>query len=165
MGPGNPWGIAFDDFGQSFIIDGAGGVSFLTPASIPAKRRLRLPRIGNPGGYCGIDCLGAGNLPTEMQGQFVIGDYKKNQVSRFETKEDGAGFKLEWKSPLLRSKHRNFRPIDVKMGPDGAIYIVDWYNPITCHQDDFYRHPERDKTHGRISVSYTHLTLPTNREV
>ena len=150
MGPGNPWGIAFDDFGQSFVIDGAGGVSFLTPASIPAKRRLRLPRIGNPGGYCGIECLGAGNLPGEMQGQFVIGDYKKNQVSRFQTSEEGAGFKLEWKSPLLRSKHRNFRPIDVKMGPDGAIYVLDWYNPITCHQDDFYRHPERDKTHGRI---------------
>lgn len=150
MGPGNPWGIAFDDFGQSFVIDGAGGVSYLTPASIPAKRRLRLPRIGNPGGYCGIECLGASTLPSEMQGQFVIGDYKKNQVSRFETKEDGAGFKLDWKSPLIRSKHRNFRPIDVKMGPDGAIYVVDWYNPITCHQDDFYRHPERDKTHGRI---------------
>ena len=150
MGPGNPWGIAFDDFGQSFVIDGAGGVSFLTPASIPAKRRLRLPRIGNPGGYCGIECLGASNLPSEMQGQFVIGDYKKNQVSRFQTSEEGAGFKLDWKSPLLRSKHRNFRPIDVKMGPDGAIYVVDWYNPITCHQDDFYRHPERDKTHGRI---------------
>ena len=150
MGPGNPWGIAFDDYGQSFVIDGAGGVSYLTPASIPAKRRLRLPRIGNPGGYCGIECLGAGNLPDGMQGQFVIGDYKKNQVSRFKTREDGAGFKLEWKSPLLKSKHRNFRPIDVKMGPDGAIYVVDWYNPITCHQDDFYRHPERDKTHGRI---------------
>ena len=38
----------------------------------------------------------------------------------------------------------------MKMGPDGAIYVVDWYNPITCHQDDFYRHPNRDKTHGRI---------------
>lgn len=150
MGPGNPWGIAFDDYGQSFVIDGAGGVSFLTPASIPAKRRLRLPRIGDPGGYCGIDCLGARTFPEEMQGDFVVGDYKKNQVSRFETREDGAGFKLEWKTPLLRSKHRNFRPIDVKVGPDGAIYIVDWYNPIACHQDDFYRHPERDKTHGRI---------------
>ena len=150
MGPGNPWGVAFDDFGQSFVIDGAGGVSYLTPASIPAKRRLKLPRIGNPGGYCGIDCLGARTFPEEMDGHFVIGDYKKNQVSRFATSEDGAGFKLAWKKPLIRSKHRNFRPIDVKVGPDGAVYVVDWYNPITCHQDDFYRHPERDKTHGRI---------------
>ena len=150
MGPGNPWGVAFDDYGQSFVIDGAGGVSYLTPASIPAKRRLRLPRIGKPGGYCGIDCLGASNLPAEMAGDFLIGDYKKNQVSRFAVSSDGAGFKVNWKDPILRSSHRNFRPIDVKVGPDGAIYVVDWYNPLTCHQDDFYRHPDRDKTHGRI---------------
>jgi putative heme-binding domain-containing protein len=142
MGPGNPWGIGFDDYGQSFVIDGAGGISYLTPASVPVHRRLRLPRIGDPGGYAGIDELG--------DGSFGVGDYKKNQVTRFRTPEDGAGFKVDFVDPLLRSKHRNFRPIDVKLGPDGAIYVVDWYNPITCHQDDFYRHPERDKTHGRI---------------
>jgi len=150
MGPGNPWGVAFDDFGQSFVIDGAGGISYLTPASIPAKRRLRLPRIGQPGGYCGVECIGAGNLPADMQGQFLLGDYKRNRVGRYALVEEGAGFKVAWKEPLLRSSHRNFRPIDVKVGPDGAIYVVDWYNPITCHQDDFYRHPDRDKTHGRI---------------
>lgn len=142
MGPGNPWGVAFDDFGQSYVIDGAGGISWLTPASIPAKRRLRLPQIGSPGGYCGVDDLG--------DGSFGLGDYKKNQVTRYRTREEGAGFKVEFIAPLLRSNHRNFRPIDVKLGPDGAIYVVDWYNPITCHQDDFYRHPARDKTHGRI---------------
>jgi putative heme-binding domain-containing protein len=150
MGPGNPWGVAFDAFGQSLVIDGAGGVSYLTPGSIPAKRRLRLPRIGNPGGYCGIDCIEASNLPDKTQENFLIGDYKKNQVSRFSLVEDGAGFQVKWRKPFLRSTHRNFRPIDVKIGPDGAIYVVDWYNPITCHQDDFYRHPDRDKTHGRI---------------
>jgi putative heme-binding domain-containing protein len=142
MGPGNPWGVAFDDFGQSFVVDGAGGISYLTPGSIPVKRRLSLPTIGKPGGYCGVEVLGDGSLAT--------GDYKKNQVTRFRMAEDGGGFKAEFIEPLLRSKHRNFRPIDVKLGPDGAIYVVDWYNPITCHQDDFYRHPERDKTHGRI---------------
>jgi len=142
MGPGNPWGVAFDDFGQSYVVDGAGGISWLTPGSIPAKRRLRLPTIGQPGGYCGVGDLG--------DGSFGLGDYKKNQVTRYRTLEDGCGFKTEFIAPLLRSKHRNFRPIDVKLGPDGAIYVVDWYNPITCHQDDFYRHPARDKTHGRI---------------
>ena len=142
MGPGNPWGIIFDDFGQAFVCDGAGGISHMTPGTVPTKRRKRLDQIGKPGGYCGIECLD--------NGEFLLGDYKKNQVSRFVVEEDGAGFKVAWREPILRSKHRNFRPVDVKQGPDGAIYVVDWYNPITCHQDDFYRHPNRDKTHGRI---------------
>ena len=94
MGPGNPWGVAFDDFGQAFVIDGAGGVSYLTPASIPAKRRLRLPRIGDPGGYCGIDCIGTSTVPEEVNGSFVIGDYKKNRVSRFVTRVGRGGFQV-----------------------------------------------------------------------
>ncbi|HQR05952.1 MAG TPA: c-type cytochrome, partial [Gemmatales bacterium] len=43
-----------------------------------------------------------------------------------------------------------FRPIDVKMGPDGAIYIADWYNPIIQHGEVDFRDPRRDVTHGRI---------------
>jgi putative heme-binding domain-containing protein len=85
-----------------------------------------------------------------MQGQFIVGDYKGNQIKRFSVEPDGAGFTLQWQEPILRSRHRNFRPVDVKVGPDGAIYVVDWYNPITCHQDDAYRDPSRDKAHGRI---------------
>ena len=36
------------------------------------------------------------------------------------------------------------------MGPDGAIYIADWYNPIINHGEVDFRDPRRDKTHGRI---------------
>ncbi len=88
-------------------------------------------------------------LPTCV-GTFAIGDYKANRVSRFSISDQGSGFALTWEEPLLNSSHRNFRPVDVKEGPDGAVYVVDWYNPITCHQDDAFRDPTRDKAHGRI---------------
>ena len=51
---------------------------------------------------------------------------------------------------LIKSNHPAFRPIDVKMGPDGAIYIADWYNPIIQHGEVDFRDPRRDHTHGRI---------------
>ena len=150
MGPGNPWGVAFDDWGQSVVVDGAGGVSYLTPGSIPAKHRKRLPRIGNPGGYCGVEMLNGRQMPEAMRGHFVLNDFKSNRVKRFKLHANGAGYRLEWLAPVLESGHRNFRPVDVRIGPDGALYIADFYNPIICHQDDYFRDPTRDFHHGRI---------------
>ncbi|MDA1055224.1 MAG: HEAT repeat domain-containing protein, partial [Planctomycetota bacterium] len=150
MGPGNPWGIEFDEWGQAFNVDGAGGVNWLNPGLVSTSHVLPLSRIGEPGGYCGIGYLDGSHLPESMRGDFVTGDFKQNRVKRFSVTPGDSGFALEWKEPILRSRHRNFRPVDVKVGPDGAIYVVDWYNPITCHQDDAYRDPTRDKAHGRI---------------
>ncbi|MCA9218151.1 MAG: HEAT repeat domain-containing protein, partial [Planctomycetales bacterium] len=50
----------------------------------------------------------------------------------------------------VKTRHVAFRPIDVKMGPDGAIYIADWYNPIIQHGEVDFRDERRDHTHGRI---------------
>ena len=150
MGPGNPWGIGFDRWGQVFSIDGAGGVNWLSPGLVSTSHVRRIQEIGKPGGYCGMDYLDGHGLPESLRGSFVIGDFKANRVKRFSVKPEGAGYKLEWKEPILHSQHRNFRPVDVKVGPDGAVYVVDWYNPITCHQDDAYRDPTRDKKQGRI---------------
>jgi putative heme-binding domain-containing protein len=163
MGPGNPWGIAFDDWGQPIVIDGAGGVTHLGPALIPSPYRLRLPTIGRPGGYCGIDLAAHPSLPESMQGDFLIGDYKPNSVSRFALQKDGASYDVIWKEPIIVSSDEFFRPVDVKMGPDGAIYVCDWYNTVICHQDDSYRHTARDKGHGRIwrVARKNHQTIPT----
>src|SRR6185312_2086709 len=51
---------------------------------------------------------------------------------------------------FLTSTDRAFRPVDIKLGPDGAIYIADWYNPIIQHGEVDFRDPRRDHTHGRI---------------
>ena len=150
MGPGNPWGIVFDDWGQVVVADGAGGLSFLTPGLLATPHHLRLPRIGQPGGYCGVEMLSGEHLPARLRGTFVLGDYHKNRISRYALRPAGSGFGVDWKKPLLESTHRSFRPVDVRMGPDGALYIADWYNPVICHQDVSYRHPDRDRTHGRV---------------
>jgi putative heme-binding domain-containing protein len=64
--------------------------------------------------------------------------------------EDGAGFASRQEVEVIKSTHVAFRPIDVKMGPDGAIYIADWYNPIIQHGEVDFRDPRRDHVHGRI---------------
>lgn len=150
MGPGNPWGVAFSEWGQIYSVDGAGGVTHLSLGQIPTTNRSRIDTIGKPGGYCGITYLDGRHLPAEYQGHFAIGDFQANRVKRFSVTANGSGADLKWEEPLIYSSHRNFRPIDVKVGPDGAVYVVDWYNTVICHQDEEYRDPTRDKAHGRI---------------
>jgi putative membrane-bound dehydrogenase-like protein len=51
---------------------------------------------------------------------------------------------------LLVSEDPWFRPVNMEFGPDGSLYIADWYNKIVSHNEVPTTHPERDKTHGRI---------------
>ncbi len=52
--------------------------------------------------------------------------------------------------PILSSTDPNFRPADLRIGPDGAIYFLDWHNPIIGHMQHNLRDPSRDREHGRI---------------
>ena len=51
---------------------------------------------------------------------------------------------------LLTSKDDWFRPVNLEFGPDGCLYIADWYNKIISHNELPTTHPDRDKSHGRI---------------
>jgi hypothetical protein len=52
--------------------------------------------------------------------------------------------------PIIESADENFRPVDAEIGPDGALYIADWQNPIIGHMQHNLRDNSRDHEHGRI---------------
>ena len=51
---------------------------------------------------------------------------------------------------FLRSKDDWFRPVNLEFGPDGCLYVADFYNKIISHNEVSTAHPERDRAHGRI---------------
>ncbi len=152
----NPWGTQFDRWGQSFATDGANGegINILMPgAAYPAaKWDGRILNGLNPGSpkHCGLEVLSGHHLPEEYRGSLVTNDFRGHRVCRFVLKEDGSGYQSQEKQELIKSAHPAFRPVDVAMGPDGAIYVADWYNPIIQHGEVDFRDPRRDHTHGRI---------------
>jgi hypothetical protein len=60
------------------------------------------------------------------------------------------GWRLEQLPDLITCDDPFFRPVALTNGPDGCIYIVDWYNKIISHNEVPRAHPDRDKTRGRI---------------
>jgi glucose/arabinose dehydrogenase/lysophospholipase L1-like esterase len=153
----NSWGHHFDAHGQSFATDGAGfnglfhvypGVRFNpTPG---ARRVMESISPGNYPKFCGLEFVASEHFPADWQGDFVTCDFRAHRIVRFKVTGDGAGFATSEMPDLLRTPNVTFRPIDVKFGPDGALYIADWSNPIIQHGEVDFRDPRRDKVHGRI---------------
>lgn len=63
---------------------------------------------------------------------------------------DGARYTYEKLPDFLTTSDKWFRPVAIHFGPDGALYIVDWYNRIISHNEVPRTHPDRDKSRGRI---------------
>lgn len=152
----NPWGFEFDRWGQSFACDGAGseGVNFIFPGSVfatspGAKRIMHGLSPGQPK-QCGLEIIEDPHFPADWQGTFVLNDFRGNRVNRFQLTPIGSSYVAKQLPDVLASNHRAFRPIDVKVGPDGALYIADWYNPIIQHGEVDFRDARRDHEHGRI---------------
>jgi putative heme-binding domain-containing protein len=152
----NPWGHDFDRWGQSFVTDGAygEGINYGLPGAsyVFCQPPIRILAGLNPGSpkHCGLEIVSGRHLPPDWQGNMLTNDFRGHRVCRFVVTEDGAGYASREMPELIKSNHPAFRPIDIKMGPDGAIYIADWYNPIIQHGEVDFRDPRRDLTHGRI---------------
>jgi putative heme-binding domain-containing protein len=152
----NPWGLQFDRWGQSFLTDGAGGegINYGFPGAtfVTAPGAARIMRGLNPGQpkHSGLDVVSGKHLPDAWQGRMITNDFRANRINSFKLEEQGAGYASKQADDLMWTDNVAFRPVDINVGPDGAIYVADWYNPIIQHGEvDFYD-PRRDQQHGRI---------------
>ena len=152
----NPWGHRINKWGQQFATDGAygEGVNYIFPGAafvtaVGADRILKGLSPGQPK-HCGLEILGGAHLPEDYRGTFLTNDFRGNRVNRFVVEESQSGYVARQVEDLIWTDHVAFRPIDASMGPDGAIYISDWYNPIIQHGEVDFRDPRRDRIHGRI---------------
>jgi hypothetical protein len=157
FGFANPHGHVWDKWGRDIVVDGTGsnpydGALFSGHLDYPAKHN-RPPQVYQQRTRpCpGIEYLSSRHFPEAMNGDLLVANVIGFQgILRYKISDKGASFVGTEAEPILSSTDPNFRPSDLKVGPDGALYFLDWNNPIIGHMQHNLRDPSRDRTHGRI---------------
>ena len=155
----NPWGTAFDEWGQAFFTDTSdpnlrwmtqgsakvryGDFSPNPPNLIEGKHRVR-PTSG-------LEFVSSRHFPDAVQGDILI----HNTIGFLGTKQhsmqdEGTGYVSKHRHDLLKCTDRNFRPVDMEFAPDGSLYLLDWHNVLVGHMQHSARDPLRDHVHGRV---------------
>ncbi len=171
-GPCNVWGFVIDPRGD-FWAQEANDYGF---PLFPFEPGIAIPGIGSdrPHTYsplmpppvklndCAVGGTGLSGLalsedvstwPEPYAGAFILANPITNrlQVMRARSTQPGYdGAQLEMLGDLLKSDDPQFRPVAVRFGPDGALYVNDWYNKIISHNEVARNHPERDKARTRL---------------
>ena len=157
----NPWGIAFDEWGQNFFAHTSGpDMTWMMPGTIKNRYGRANPRPANliedahrvrP--TSGLEFVSSSHFPDEVQGDILI----NNTIGFLGTKQhsmkdqvDSAGYVSKHRLDLVKSTDKNFRPVDVEFAPDGSLYFIDWHNVLIGHMQHNARDPLRDHSHGRV---------------
>lgn len=88
------------------------------------------------------------NLPKQYRGKLFGVEPLQGQVVMSEFEPEGSSFKTEDINRPVLSDDRRFRPVDIKLGPDGAIYVADFYEPQISHREHFAG--QIDRSNGRV---------------
>jgi len=155
----NPWGIAFDEWGQNFFAETSGpDVRWMQPGSVKPrygeathKSKNLIEEAHRVRPTSGLEFVSSRHFPEEVQGDLLINNtigflgMKMHAVA-----DDGTGYATRHRVDLVTSTDPNFRPVDMEFAPDGSLYFIDWHNVLIGHMQHNARDPLRDHVHGRI---------------
>ncbi len=164
----NPFGHTYDEMGYVYSVDchttpiyqlirGADYPHFgKQPTGIGFGPVTEIENQRGATALAGLEYYIAPQFPPEYQNSFYYGDVVKSRVYRSTMEKKGTTAYITQEEDFIVSEDPWFRPVDVKLGPDGALYIADFYNRIIGHYEVPLDHPGRDRERGRIwRVVYT----------
>jgi len=166
VGPCNIWGLALTGEGECFIQEandyGYPVMPFHEYAFYPGCAD-RLAKSYQPpfpvqapdfkmsgSGLSGLALSDVGVWPKGYDGVMYIANPITSKVNAVRQHREGSGYRLEKLADFVSCDDPFFRPIAMTMGPDGCLYVIDWYNKIISHNEVARNHPDRDKQSGRI---------------
>ncbi len=169
----NPWGHVWDEHGEEFFTDGAGfqgvawGIQGAQYFTYENARKI-CPSI-SPGSYpkfASLEIIRSPHFPADWQGSLITCDFRAHRLVHFglndlsQNTPPRSGYITTELPDLVRTSDLSFRPIDVQLGPDGALYVADWSNPVINHGEVDFRDPRRDHHQGRIwKITQQHVPL------
>lgn len=125
---------------------------------------VQIDQVGSYTAAAGCAIYEGGAWPEKWNYGYFTTEPTLNIVSHFMVEPDGVTFKAKREpgreqTEFIRSKNLWFRPIEVRVGPDGALYVVDFCNQAVIHNDtrgpthgpaNAAVRPDRDHYYGRI---------------
>lgn len=160
-GQTNPYGLAFDARGDLYTADShSKPVYLLLPGGYYEGISKEHDGLGfapaittddhGSSAIAGIAHYSAAHFPAEFRDNLFNGNPVTRRVNRARLDWRGSSPAATRQPDFLSCDDPAFRPVQVKLGPDGALWIADFYNPIIGHYEVPLTHPARDHAHGRI---------------
>ncbi len=162
----NPFGLAFDPLGNLYscdchsrpvyqLIRGAWYPSFGKPDDGLGFGPDMVTHDHGSTGIAGISYYAADQFPEAYRGTVFIGNVVTNRINHDRIEWHGSSPKGIEQPDFVWSEDNWFRPVDIELGPDGALYVADFYNRIIGHYEVPLTHPGRDRRAGGSGGSST----------
>ncbi len=157
----NPFGLAFDPRGNLYSCDchsrplyqllpGAWYPSFGKPNDGLGFGPEMVTHDHGSTAISGITYYAANQFPAAFRDTLFIGNVVTNRINHDRIEWHGSTPRGILQPDFLWSEDNWFRPVDIELGPDGALYVADFYNRIIGHYEVPLTHPGRDRERGRI---------------